>query len=111
MVHLSPDHNKSPTVVSAMKDCIEELGDLVDQLRNLHGETSQLGGSSFGHMINDIRTWVSNALTNDDTCMDGFGDSATCGNVKYVVRSSVLNLVKMTNNALSLVNSYAEKHG
>ncbi|KAH6755690.1 Plant invertase/pectin methylesterase inhibitor superfamily protein [Perilla frutescens var. hirtella] len=73
MVKLSHTAGMTPREVSAMQDCVEELSDTVDQLRNSMAEMKQLkGGSNFALLINDVQTWVSAALTDEDTCMDGF---------------------------------------
>ncbi len=61
-------------------------------------------------MMNDIQTWVSAALTDEDTCTDGFAENAMNGNVKTTVRARVVNMAHMTSNALALINSYASFH-
>lgn len=100
----------TPREVAAMKDCVEELHDSVDQLRKSIGEMSQKKISDFGLMISDIQTWVSAALTDEDTCADGFAGNAMNGNVKTAVRGRIVNIAHMTSNALALVNGYAALH-
>ncbi|CAF1840470.1 BnaC04g20020D [Brassica napus] len=59
-------------------------------------------------VMSDVKTWVSAALTNDDTCMDGFGQSAGAkAAVKDLVRGHVIKVSRMTSNALALINMYA----
>ncbi|RVX15629.1 21 kDa protein [Vitis vinifera] len=57
--------------------------------------------------MSDIQTWVSAALTNDDTCMDSFSGNAMNGNVKTTVRGYILHVAQMTSVALALINNYA----
>ena len=90
-----------------MQDCVEEVGDSVDQLRRSLGEMSQIKGSNFARMMSDIKTWVSAALTNDDTCSEGFEGNNMNGNMTTVVRGHILNIAHLTSNALALINSYA----
>ena len=106
-----------PREVAAMRDCVEELSDSVDELRNSLVEMSRLEGSSnknrdVGMLISDIQTWVSAALTDDDTCMEGFEGKAMHGKMRNVVRGRILNVAHLTSNALALINSYVSSlHG
>jgi pectinesterase inhibitor-like protein len=116
----------SPREMAAMRDCVEELGDSVDLLRKSLGEMSQLKGSNFYLKMDDIQTWVSAAMTNEDTCTEGFSERSSAAansnlknvvrgqaadsNVKNVVRGQVVNIAHMTSNALALVNSLAPVH-
>ncbi|KAH6755691.1 Plant invertase/pectin methylesterase inhibitor superfamily protein [Perilla frutescens var. hirtella] len=111
MVKLSHTAGMMPREVSAMQDCVEELSDTVDQLRNSMAEMKQLkGGSNFALLINDVQTWVSAALTDEDTCMDGFDGKFMNGGVKTAVRGNILNVAHLTSNALALINNYASLH-
>lgn len=98
----------SPREASAMKDCVEELRNSVDQLQKSMAEMGHVAGSNFWAVMSDVQTWVSAALTNEDTCMDGF---AMNGPTKTAVRGKILNVVHTTSNALALINSYAALHG
>ena len=94
-----------------MKDCVEELSESVDELRSSIGEMSRLKGrGDFKLMINDIQTWVSAALTDENTCSDGFQGKATNGNLKTIVRGRIVNVAQLTSNALALINRYALIH-
>ncbi|KAF5795210.1 putative pectinesterase inhibitor domain-containing protein [Helianthus annuus] len=65
---------------------------------------SRSGSKVSGLVISDIQTWVSTAMTHEDTCSEGFnGDSK----MKSVVRGKIMNVAHLTNNALDLINSYA----
>ncbi|KAM3320158.1 pectinesterase inhibitor 7 [Capsicum chacoense] len=97
--------------VGAMSDCVEELGDTVSELRKSLGEMKQLRGRDFDLKMNDIQTWISAALTNEDTCTEGFGGKVMNGKVKTVVRGKILEVAHMTSNALALINSLASLHG
>ncbi|PPD74218.1 hypothetical protein GOBAR_DD28855 [Gossypium barbadense] len=53
-------------------------------------------------------TWMSVALTDEETCTDGFEDVRE-GPLKTEVYERAVEVKKLTSNALALVNSYAEK--
>ncbi|KAH6761223.1 Plant invertase/pectin methylesterase inhibitor superfamily protein [Perilla frutescens var. frutescens] len=112
MVKLSHAAGMTPREVSAMQDCVEELSDTVDQLRNSMAEMKQLtkGGTNFALLINDVQTWVSAALTDEDTCMDGFDGKFMNGGVKTAVRGKIVNVAHLTSIALALINNYASLH-
>ncbi|KAK1327139.1 hypothetical protein QJS10_CPA01g02696 [Acorus calamus] len=101
-----------PREAVALRDCMETLGDAVEELRSSLSEMDHLRGQNFGFRISDIQTWVSAALTNEDTCMDGFdmggggggGGERVEGGVKSVVRGEVVKVARLTSNALALIN-------
>ncbi|KAK9984597.1 hypothetical protein SO802_034122 [Lithocarpus litseifolius] len=93
-----------PKEAAALSDCVEELSDSVDELEKSIEEMGNAGGKSFGLQMNDIQTWVSSSLTDEDTCLDGFIGN---GNVKNTVGNQIVNVAQMTSNALALINSYA----
>lgn len=101
---LYKSHGLKPKEAAALSDCVEELSDSVDELENSIKEMGHAGGKSFGLQMNDIQTWVSSSLTDEDTCLDGFTAN---GNVKNTVRNQIVNVAQMTSNALALINSYA----
>lgn len=110
---LQSHHGLSHREVAALHDCLEELSDSVDQLRKSLGEMGRLEGKNFDLTMNDIQTWVSAAMTNEDTCTEGFFESRNVvgGGVKNVVRGRVVNIAHLTSNALALVNNLASTHG
>ncbi|XP_073066069.1 pectinesterase inhibitor 7-like [Primulina eburnea] len=102
-----------PREVRAMRDCVDQLADSVDRLRRSAAELNLINKrhSDFWLIMEDIQTWVSAALTDEDTCMDGFADRPTTCEVKTAVRRRISRVAHMTSNALALINYYAEIHG
>ncbi|CAL9244586.1 unnamed protein product [Arabidopsis halleri] len=110
MVRLSNSRLK-PREVSAMRDCVEELGDSLEELRKSIGEMCRLSGSNYEVYMSDIQTWVSAALTDVNTCTDGFEGDDMNGKVKVLVRGRILVIAHLTSNALALINHFASIHG
>ncbi|KVI04554.1 pectinesterase inhibitor 10-like [Cynara cardunculus var. scolymus] len=104
MVKLSQVHGMIPREVAAMKDCIEMLSDSVYELNRSLKEMNRPGSKDSGLVINDIQTWVSSAMTDEDTCSEGFVNDPK---MKSVVRGKIVNVAHLTSNALALINSYA----
>ncbi|GKE85885.1 pectinesterase inhibitor 10-like protein, partial [Tanacetum coccineum] len=108
MVKLSQVHGMVPRQVAAMKDCMELLSDSVCQMKKSLGEMNRPSSKDFGLVMSDIQTWVSAALTDEDTCSEGFANDSK---MKNMVRGKVINIVHLTSNALGLINGYASVHG
>ncbi|CAN6865141.1 unnamed protein product [Brassica oleracea] len=97
----------------AIKDCIEVLGNSVDRLSQSVKELGRAGhavaGEDFMWKMSNVQTWVSAALTDETTCLDGFSGRAMEGKVKKLIRLKVVHVAQVTSNALALVNHFAEK--
>ncbi|KAE8717494.1 Plant invertase/pectin methylesterase inhibitor superfamily protein [Hibiscus syriacus] len=107
MRKLARTHGLKPRVAAAMADCIELFGDSLDELQQSIGELVRLKRSNFQLIMSDVQTWVSAALTDEDTCMDGFAGRAMNGYVKTIVRKRVVKIAHLTSNALALINNYS----
>ena len=104
---LSKSQGLKPSEAVALQDCVEEIGDSVDEVKRSIGEMDETRGKSFAFRMSDIETWISAALTNEDTCMEGFSESSTDGDVKATVRSVIEKIAHMTSITLAFVNRYA----
>ncbi|CAE5962385.1 unnamed protein product [Arabidopsis arenosa] len=97
----------------AIKDCIEVLGNSVDRLAQSVKELGRAGhavaSEDFMWKMSNVQTWVSAALTDETTCLDGFSERAMGGKVKRLIRFRVVHVAQVTSNALALVNQFAEK--
>ncbi|KAK4743604.1 hypothetical protein SAY87_009916 [Trapa incisa] len=94
-----------PRTRSAFLDCIELLDDSVDALsRSLSSVT---GGKQRAESAQDVVTWLSAALTNQDTCSDGFSDVS--GNVKDQMAIQLKDLSELVSNCLAIFSAYGGK--
>ena len=89
---------------------MEEVGDTVDRLNKSVEELKRVSGSKkdFQWHISNVETWVSAAMTDENTCSDGFAGSALNGRIKSSVRGRIVDVTRVISNALSLINKYAE---
>ncbi|KAG9132455.1 hypothetical protein Leryth_008384 [Lithospermum erythrorhizon] len=96
---------------AAIKDCIEEMSDDVDRLSKSVKELKSMGkdtkGADFIWHMSNIETWVSAALTDGTTCMDGFSGKSMNGRIRSSIKTRITHVAQVTSNALSLVNQYA----
>lgn len=95
---------------AALRDCLEETSDSVDRLSNSVQELKNIGrarGPELLWHISNVQTWVSAALTDDSTCVDGFAGRALNGRIKTSIKSRMTNVAQVTSNALALINQFA----
>ncbi|KAK4430322.1 Pectinesterase inhibitor 9 [Sesamum alatum] len=104
------DYAADPRGASALHDCFTVLGDAVDQIRGSVKQMRRLtgAGEELRFQLSNVQTWMSAALTNEDTCVDGFEDVED-GALKSDVCDRTLKVKEVTSNALALVNSFVAK--
>lgn len=106
------DFGADHRATAALHDCFSTFGDAVDKMRDSLKTMRRVGAAgsstaSFRFQMSDVQTWMSAALTNEDTCTDGFEDVAD-GPIKTDVGNRVADARKFISNALHLVNNYAD---
>ncbi|KAI8022421.1 hypothetical protein LOK49_LG03G00992 [Camellia lanceoleosa] len=106
------DYGSEPRAPAALHDCVTVFGDAVDQISGSLKQMRELGyggaGGSVRFRLSNVQTWMSAALTNENTCTDGFEDVPD-GAVKTGVCDRVVKVKEVTSIALALVNSYVSK--
>ncbi|GLJ16709.1 hypothetical protein SUGI_0287040 [Cryptomeria japonica] len=85
----------------AVEDCMELLQDSIYHLNHSQAEIARLGIDPSNAQIVDIQTWLSAALTNQETCLDGLQESGINANTPLQERS--YDLAKSISNALAMV--------
>ena len=93
----------------ALSDCVEQISDTVEELSNTLKELKHLRPGTFRWQMSNAETWVSAALTNEDTCLDGF--QGVDGKVKADVKRKITNVARVTSNALYLINRLDSTRG
>ncbi|XP_031501893.1 21 kDa protein-like [Nymphaea colorata] len=89
----------------ALKDCIEILADSVYQIENSMRELRIISRGDVMFHVGNIQTWMSAALTDEDTCADGF--DGVDGRLKFTIRRMMRKLERLTSNSLAIFNTYA----
>ena len=107
---LAKTHGLKPREAAAMTDCVDVAKDSVCELNKSMGEMGHAGGPDFQFHMSNIQTWVSAALTDEDTCLDGFEGKAMNGNLKITVRRHINKVAHFISNGLALVNKFASAH-
>lgn len=89
----------------ALSDCIECFQNAIDELHKSLGVLRSLSRTTFDTQMGDLNTWLSAALTNGDTCLDGFEGQR--GRQVKLLQNKVLKATHITSNALALANKLA----
>ncbi|OVA00224.1 Pectinesterase inhibitor domain [Macleaya cordata] len=92
---------------TALSDCIECFEETIDNIGNSLGELRRLNAKRFDAQMGNVETWMSSALTYEDTCMDGFEGSNRKGKQVKLLRNKIWKMSCITSNALALVSKLA----
>ncbi|KAJ1379631.1 Pectinesterase inhibitor domain [Sesbania bispinosa] len=102
-----------PRDYGAVQDCKENMDNSVDRLNQSVKELGltgkALGQDPMWHMSN-VQTWVSAALTDQNTCLDGFASPHVDRKLKATISARVVDVSQVTSNALALVNRFASRY-
>ncbi|KAK1409200.1 hypothetical protein QVD17_35725 [Tagetes erecta] len=87
----------------AVADCLDNMSDSVDEMKKSMVAMREMEGADFDENLGNVKTWVSAALTNEDTCMDGFEEND--GKMKEKIRGYIVSVAELTSIALSLITN------
>ncbi|KAL5721883.1 hypothetical protein ACHQM5_005469 [Ranunculus cassubicifolius] len=110
VVNLSRQTNSAePKAAAALKDCYSVFDDAVDQMQRSIKEMKYLSsGEQLRFQMSNVQTWMSAALTNEETCTDGF-EEVMDGPIKADVIGKAGDVKKFTSNGLALVNNFVQQ--
>jgi pectinesterase inhibitor-like protein len=97
----------------AVKDCLAQISDSVNQLSQSIRELRRLGhepvGDNFFWHISNVEAWISAALSDASFCFNEL-PGRNIGKLKATIKGKVLNVAQTTSNALALFHQYAAKY-
>ncbi|CAK9154650.1 unnamed protein product [Ilex paraguariensis] len=96
----------SPREQIAIEDCKELLDFSVSELAWSLGEMKEIrAGSKNVHLEGNLKAWLSAALSNQDTCLEGF--EGTDRKVETFIKGSLTQVTQLIGNVLTL---YSQLH-
>ncbi|KAK7389294.1 hypothetical protein VNO78_24164 [Psophocarpus tetragonolobus] len=100
---------------NAVEDCIENMNDSLERLSQSLRElglvvVGKAKRKDFLWHISNVQTWVSAAITDQDTCLDSFDGPHLDAKLKAAIKPRVVDAYQVTTNALALVNRFASKY-
>lgn len=90
----------------AIEDCKELLDFSISEIAWSIGEMKKIkAGSTNSHYGGNLKAWLSAALSNQDTCLEGF--EGTDGRLENFIRGSLKQVTQLVGNVLTM---YSELH-
>ncbi|XWS72340.1 hypothetical protein CRYUN_Cryun02cG0031700 [Craigia yunnanensis] len=91
-------------LTNAISDCLDLLDFSADELSWSLSVSQNPNGknNSTGDLTSDLRTWLSAAMANQETCIDGF--EGTSGMAKTVVAGSLNQVTPLVSDLLTMVH-------
>ncbi|XP_057980298.1 pectinesterase-like [Malania oleifera] len=94
---------------TALHDCLETLDETLDELRKAAEDLSDYpNGKSLSHHANDLKTLLSAAMTNQDTCIDGFSHEDADKGVRLKLLDGQVHVEHMCGNALAMIKNMTD---
>ncbi|XP_071718064.1 pectinesterase inhibitor 9-like [Rutidosis leptorrhynchoides] len=97
----------------AIEECMRQIKDGVDQITLSVKEFQKMGETAEENFVlheGNVQSWVSTALTDADTCVDGLLGDEIGGKEKAIIRAKVLNVKQLASNSLVLFNRFSSRH-
>ncbi|XP_057451198.1 21 kDa protein-like [Lotus japonicus] len=91
------------TTEQVVEDCFENLKESIGELQDSLAAMGNLNGFDKGFQVSNIKTWVSAAMTDGQTCSDE--ENYMDGAVRDKIRKNVLKVLRITSNALYFINN------
>ncbi|CAL5364231.1 unnamed protein product [Camellia sinensis] len=103
---LAQQNGYTPTDAAVMKDCIDNIGSSIDELKQSIQAMATVDSSSDKlFQMDSIKTWMSAAITDQTTCTDGFYGGEVSPSVKNRISKSILKFTRLTSISLSFINN------
>ncbi|XP_062190397.1 probable pectinesterase/pectinesterase inhibitor 21 [Phragmites australis] len=94
----------------ALQNCKELLEYAVDDLKSSFDKLGGFEMTNFKKAVDDLKTWLSAALTYQDTCLDGFMNTTTT-EASAKMRSALNASQELTEDILAVVDQFSDTLG
>nr|AAG17110.1 putative pectin methylesterase 3 [Linum usitatissimum] len=106
---LSTRTDLTPRSRSALKDCVETMSTSLDELHVALAELDEYPNKkSITRHADDLKTLLSAATTNQETCLDGFSHDDSEKKVRKTLETGPVRVEKMCGNALGMIVNMTE---
>lgn len=101
---LSKRKNLTKREKGALHDCLETIDETLDELHEVVKDLEKYPTKKpLKEHADDLKTLVSSAITNQETCLDGFSHDGADKNVRKALLAGQLHVEKMCSNALAMI--------
>ncbi|XP_030972794.1 pectinesterase-like [Quercus lobata] len=93
----------------ALNDCLETIDETLDELhdavKDLHLYPTK---KSLSQHADDLKTLISSAITNQETCLDGFSHDGADKHVRQALLAGQMHVEHMCSNALAMIKNMTD---
>ncbi|KAL3744601.1 hypothetical protein ACJRO7_013812 [Eucalyptus globulus] len=96
---------------TALHDCLEMVDETLDEVRQTLAELLVYpngGNKSVSELAEDMKTLLSAAMTNQDTCLDGFSHESADKKVREALLRGQMHVFHLCSNALAMVKNMTD---
>lgn len=100
---------------NALHDCLETTDDTLDELKgamqdldSYNNNNNNNQGKSLEDYVDDIKTLVSSAITNQVTCLDGFSHADADRHVREALERGQVHVEQMCSNSLAMFKNLSD---
>ncbi|KAI3693277.1 hypothetical protein L6452_33110 [Arctium lappa] len=107
------NRTKNQGEYQAVKDCLQQINNGVNQITQSIKELQQMGTDGEEKFVwheSNVQSWVSAALTDTTTCIDGILGDKIGSRAKSMIKARFLNVKQLASNSLALFNRFTAKH-
>ncbi|KAK4802192.1 hypothetical protein SAY86_000395 [Trapa natans] len=95
---------KDPRAAQALENCKELMGYSIDNLRRSLENAGHFDLNGIDEVLSNLKTWLSAALTYQETCFDGFEN--TTGDAGKKMRQALKTATQITSNGLAMITDF-----
>ncbi|CAI9114511.1 OLC1v1015249C1 [Oldenlandia corymbosa var. corymbosa] len=94
---------------TALHDCLETIDYTLDELHTAMEDLKLYPTQkSLKQHANDLKTLISSAITNQDTCLDGFSHDQADKKVRKVLEKGEVHVEKLCSNVLAMIKNMTD---
>ncbi|KAK1418754.1 hypothetical protein QVD17_27900 [Tagetes erecta] len=113
MVAKSLNKTKNPGEYQALEDCLHQINNGMNQITLSVKELQQMGKDGeekFSWHESNVQSWISAALTDTTTCMDGILGDEIGSKKKIMIKARFLNVKQLASNSIALFTRFTARH-
>ncbi|PWA61398.1 Pectinesterase inhibitor [Artemisia annua] len=97
----------------AIEECLHQINDGVNQITQSFKELQQIGKDGDANFIwheSNVQTWVSAALTDASTCIDGILGDEIGRREQAMIKARFLNVKQLASNSLAMFSRFTTRY-
>ncbi|KAI4355357.1 hypothetical protein L6164_004138 [Bauhinia variegata] len=94
---------------TALHDCLETIDETLDEIHKTKDDLKVYPSKkSLSQHADDLKTLISSAITNQETCLDGFSHDNADKKVRKALEKGLVHVEKMCSNALAMIKNMTD---